>query len=61
LSGNDIVVVVFVEPGATFDPCMMKTQFNRTRNYYNRWQFVWLLVAKSRLTVIARVLVASPQ
>ncbi|ELR21448.1 GTPase activating Rap/RanGAP domainlike 3, putative [Acanthamoeba castellanii str. Neff] len=26
--GNDIVVVVFVEPGATFDPCMMKTQFN---------------------------------
>jgi len=60
LSGNDIVVVVFVEPGATFDPCMMKTQFNRTCNY-NRWQFVWLLAAKSRLTVIARVLVASPQ
>jgi hypothetical protein len=29
-SGNDIVVIVYVEPGATFDPCMMKTQFNRT-------------------------------
>ena len=28
--GNDIVVIVFVEPGAQFDPTPMKTQFNRT-------------------------------
>jgi hypothetical protein len=27
--------------------------------HYNRWQFVWLLLARSRLTVIARVLVAA--
>lgn len=28
--GNDIVVIVFLEPGAQFTPRLMTTQFNRT-------------------------------
>jgi len=29
--GNDIVVIVFLEPGAQFSPQMMTTQFNRMK------------------------------